>query len=380
MRALLFSLMTTLLLTGTALAYEVVTLDGRVHETESVQFAGDACLITEAGSVEQIPSGEVDYYRTFRRNAESGQGNLVVFRTGAYFRFETMEIQHGRVTLGLGEQGQVSVPEQVIDFEQSVREGATIRLPGEATGVEVRKPTRSRALTVRGGGGGGAGESEPVEVGQDDGGRPEPGTRARKPGRVGGRRAGLGTAASRREASLQGIEESIRDQDYDRPENPDEGEPDSVVNREEDDSPTRPSRSGMADPDEVRRQAEEAGQPSGTASVIVSSTDSVDVAGVQFRLKYPENCSPAGAAPIGAFANSSMAQPNGSVGGRSLFAMAIVYAANETTSLPGEIARVDFTWVGSEPNPEDFAIVSASASDEKGVASRGFRAVATLLR
>jgi hypothetical protein len=317
------------------------------------------------------------------RNAESGAGNVIVFETGAFFRFETIEIAKGRVVLGLGDQGRVTVPEQVVDFEESVREGATVRLPRTATRADVVKSKSSDVSTARGGEAPAAMTRAERAVAAKD--RSQ---RARAAGRAGGRRATPGSTASRRQASLDG---SLFERGFEN-----EGGESSPGRRSptgaplgqdaeggtEDGAtdPAQPDGLGMRDPAAVRRQAEERGEDSGTLSVIVSSADSVDVAGVQFRLNYPSNCSPAGAQTIGAFSNASMSQPNGSVGGRPIFAMAIVYAADDTTSLPGEIARVDFTWVGVEPDPADFKILSASASDHQGNAERGFRAEAHVLR
>jgi hypothetical protein len=356
--------------------YEVVTAAGDVLPADSIEFAGDTCLLTLGESATRLDSGDIDYYRTFRRNADRGSGNVVVFRTGAFFRFESLDFARSQLRLGLGEQGQVTVPEGLIDFEQSVREGATVRLPRANERVDV----------VRAGSGGGAAATARGRSGGDDGGSAR--SRAIAASRGGGsaRLGGPEAAAGRRSASLRQYGKdrfevddrsagawSDGSSEVEAPAVQEEPEEESVAERVA-------RRDGIADAEEVRREAEEQGEPSGRITVVVSSGDAAEVAAVQFRLRYPGNCTPTGAQPIGSFANASMAQPNGSVGGRPLMAMAIVLSPDTTTSLPGEIARVDFIWTSSEPPPDEFTIVSASASDERGNPIRGFRVEAVVLQ
>lgn len=375
-----------LLLSATpgASAYELVTTSGEVLQGQGVQFAGEACILETAAGPRRLAASEVDYYETFRRNALSGAGNVIVFRTGSYFRFEGIELERSRVVLGLGEQGKVTVPQGAVDFERSVQEAASLHLP--------RGGVRSD-LVARSGGGGRQGSAR-SGGGDVDASSPGPGGRR---GRSFNPKSVAGSARSRLDPGSRSARR-LAPQDVAPPDDrfdPGPGASDfddgggsggfddtpggGGGTPEQEEDPGR-LRDGIADPEDVRRRAEEQGEPTGTVSVIVGSTDAVDVAAVQFRLRYPPNCSPVGHAPIGSFANASMSQPNGAVGGRPIFALAIVFAPDANTTLPGEIARVDFVWRGDEPLPGEFQVISATASDMTGNPVRAFRAEATVLR
>ena len=366
-----------------ASAYELVTRSGEVLEGTGVQFAGEQCVLQGAEGPRRLAAADVDYYQTFRRNAASGDGNVVVFNTGAFLRYEKLELDGSQVVLSLGDDSRVTLPEVVIDFERSVQEASTVRLARAPRADIARSTGGGFAGSARGGGGGG----------EEDAAAPGPGARGRSfnPRALSGRdrgRVSPSSRTSRRNAALaedsggspspSALEDATGD--YERVEDGpggDDGSDDSGAGAAE----GQRGRDGIGDADDLRRKAEEEGEPTGNVSVIISSNDAVDVAAVQFRLRYPSNCTPVGQAPIGAFANSALAQPNGAVGGRSIYAMAIVFATDaSTTSLPGEIARVDFLWRGQPPPAGEFLVISATATDGLGGAVRAFRAEATVLQ
>ena len=124
-----------------ARAYDVVVAGSR--ETVNARAIGRVdekfVLLTDVG-VETIPAGDIDFYNTFVRNLAAGTGNVVVFRNGRFFRFESLRIANGYARVELGGGSSFTISERLIDFEASVLEGALVQLPKDAGGeVAVAK-------------------------------------------------------------------------------------------------------------------------------------------------------------------------------------------------------------------------------------------------
>lgn len=374
---------------GARAAYEVVTRAGQVHEADSVQFAGTDCIVTQGELSARLPADDVDYYETFRRNAERGAGNVVVFRTGSLFRFESVALKDSQVSLQLGDDETVTVPEGVVDFEQSVREGAAVWLPRGRVHVDVARPAarsgaRSSAIDRARAGRGVLPDSSPGRRARSA----EGGRESRFAGRDGSRRTGASGPTSTVEPGSSSYRpESLSDdpfsgsdgEDGDRRGGIDTG--DAGNDGDDDQSPSgRRSRDGMSDPEELRRRAEDDGQRTGMVTVIVASPDDKTVHGFQFRVRYPTNCQPTGALPIGAFANASMSQPNGRQGPQELGMIMVFAPGVPSASLPGNIAQLSFVWTGQEPTPAEFAVTHVAAADERGNVVRGVSATATMIQ
>lgn len=138
-----------LLLVAPVRAYEVVTFDGREIVIDALAHVDDQHVLVTAEGLVVLEPGEIDFYRTFARNLETG-GNVLVFRNGGFLRFESVHLEDGAATIGIGGGGSIRVPELLIDFQASVLEGALVQLPeGAGGGVTVARaraagPARGR--------------------------------------------------------------------------------------------------------------------------------------------------------------------------------------------------------------------------------------------
>jgi hypothetical protein len=343
-------------------AYRVVTLDGQTHDATSVGFARDAMLLLTSKGPERIPLPSIDFYETFSRNLGAGATNVIAFSTGALLRFERLSVQDGVVHVTVASGAEFDVPESLIDFEASVREGAMVKVPEGAAGAAAvsRGP-------AGGGGGGGAASGGYEESASEEYQPPAAATRGprRPPLGAAGRR--LPNAAARNADFTPGSEPP-----------PEEPPPQGAVP----DEPPTGGDDGGAVTEAPMDTADQGGQPppgpgqvdvqTGQVMVDVVSDYSGELSGLQARVSYPRSLQIIGAPAFTGFA-SGLTSSVGNQPGLVNIA-GIAPDPNEPVSAsPGEFLRISFAWTGQPPQVTDFAL-GMVATDAGGQAMSSFPA------
>lgn len=338
---------------GLVRAYDVVTRTTPVIRAKTLAVVGDRCLMTTDQGPVALDRTDVDFYATFRRNLGGAGGNVVVFRTGSLLRFDKLEMKDGGIVQFSVEGGATfTIPESLVDYETSVIEAATVRLPkgaGAATAVS------------RGGGDNG-------DFGGDVGGGeypPEPALagspRTRRSGR-GVPAAGGGGDVLDQPAPMDTAETAPQDgATFDK----DEPRDDSGTNSGRFDSrPTRrqdgPARVGGSDEPEAPGSG--SGQ-TGQVTVVLSTDFSGDIQGLQLLLRYPQTCTPVAPVQFTGFASGLVSAVNTGVN-----PLNIAGVAGSIGSMrgPGEFLRVNFNWRDSAPQVHEFALLQPTAVDPAG--------------
>lgn len=326
-------------------AYEVVRADGSATKVDSLAFSGERAILgTDKGAITTDASG-LDYYETFRRNLGHGGGNVIVFTTGALLRFDSLDIKDGTVGVKVAGGAGFTVPESLVDFQASVREGAMVRLP-ESAG----RP----ASVSRSGSSDGGFVPEPADAPQVE---PEPTEEVAAGGRV---RPGRAAFGSRRGAS--GLRDRRSAAAAERGEEPDpelltppEGEPGSEFD------PNDPRlRDGNPLPDE---EGEQVPVTAGQSVLVVTTTFNGEIGGLQAEVSFPTSLRIVEPVMFSGFA-SALPQPtvNTRIPGR----LHIISVANPNPDggilAGGEFLRLTFTWTGRPPALQQFS-VSVKATD-----------------
>lgn len=346
-------------LAGPAGAYDVVLQDGRTLDARAVAFAHGQAVLDVGGQAVRLAPREIDYYATFRSNAGPETGNVVVFRTGSFLRFDSIRFDSGTVRLGVSDDATFTVPESLIDFEASVREGATVRLPQRAD--------RPVALS-RGGGDDGRSE-DPADM-----------TRAERREAVRSRRQSAlerrREAAARRRAGDTADPSTADDEPPSssqagsrrssppaRTSFPDDDSESTSDDADDADEPENPPGGHEPDPDGDTPEDDEPTQPEATGRVTVSlsTADPREVGGLQVELAYPETCTlvdlPDPSSAFMGFASDLTTAFNSGMPGMPQYPVNVAGFHTSSVRGPGEFLRLTFQWRGEAPTPDEFRIM-----------------------
>jgi hypothetical protein len=343
-----------------AAAYQVVTTDGRTHAATSVGFGHDAMLLVTATGAERVPLAKIDFYKTFTSNMASGATNVVAFTTGALMRYDKLEIRDGVAHVTVGSGGTMEVPESLIDFEASVREGAMVKLPEGAT-----NPT---AVSRSGAGPGGAPD---MGSGGDDVAPPEdeppppPPIGSAVPAR---RRPPIGGMSGRRGV---GATRAIPDRIDSVPMSESEASPQQAF-------PDESANGGDVTPDgaQVSPPIESFPQPqpqpqggngadAGETLVSVYSDFTGELAGLQVNLSYPPRALQVIGTPTYTGFATAFSASSGVQAGTLRIAGVVQDPRSPVSASPGEFLVVRFAWTGQPPRATDFNL-GVTATDANG--------------
>jgi hypothetical protein len=343
-------------------AYEVLTIDGKSHAATSVGFARDAMLLVTATGAERIPLGQIDFYSTFRSNMASGATNVVAFTTGALMRYDRLEIHDGMAHLTVGTGGTMEVPESLIDFEASVREGAMVKLPEGGTNPIAVSRSGAPGGSAAPDAGGGYDEVAPPP----DEETPPRAVGAAVPAR---RRPPLGGMGARRGV---GAARAIPDRVESRPSADSESAPQQAF----------PDESGMGGgemsgdggpasppPEQFPQQqgggGVVGGNESGEVLVSVYSDFTGELGGLQVTLGFPARALQVVGPPTYTGFATGFSASSGVQAGSVRIAGVMQDANAPVQASPGEFLVVRFAWTGQAPRPSDFNL-GITASDPHG--------------
>ena len=362
--------------------YEVVTHHGESYQATSFAFGKSKAFIDTAGTHVSVPTVDIDFYETFRRNLRSGSSNVLAMTTGSMLRFDDIDVEKGQVRIGVGDGGSVTVPESLIDYEASVREGAMVRLPAGAGDTVV--VTRSGAA---GGGGGGDDGSWPSPPSYDDGSggsEPEmapiaipasPDGLSRRPSRgvpmappllsSGSKPMNGGTGGAR--LATPGAARAFGG-----------GRADTTVDSADDGSIAAPDQSPVPfepGPTPGSKDIPGAQQPSGQTVLLLSTSYAGMLGGLGVVVNYPPTAQIQQPVSFTGFASGLMTNSNPTQAGTFKIAGA---ASPPGVTGPGEFLRMTFTWTGRALTASDFR-VAVTAVDPSSVAAHGFSTEVTVI-
>jgi hypothetical protein len=338
--------------------YELVQRGGTTISATSLAFAGPRALVETSAGIQTIDASTVDYYESFRRNLGHGGGNVVVYKTGALMRFESLEVSDGMVTVHVAGGSTFTVPESLIDFEASVREGAMVRVSGSAASGVVAVSTSGGGDVASAGSSYDEGSS-PDDVQQPDEDPPDdtpPPTsssavRPTRPGRQGftpGRRFGAQRSA------VGAVDDGSGSGD--------ESGDDVPVG----DNPVPPPVSSFPPPRDSQQPPDRVGTPdSGQSVLVVSTTYSGEISGLQATVTFPPNLKVVEPVSFSGF-GSALAMPT--VNTRIPGQVQIIGVNNpaEGVAAGGEFLRLTFTWSGHAPLPQQFSVLTKATDTQTG--------------
>lgn len=349
-------------------AYTLVRLDGSKVEATGLALTSHGFKGSTAASLFEIDAAQVDYYRTFLENVQSGASNVVVFKTGALLRFDRLSAQDGTLHVSVAGGGQLDLAEGLVDYRASVEQGAMVNLPAGAGASISISPSQGP-----GGVGGEPGGDAPEELAPA-------GSVKRRGSLVNRRRAGAADRLPSSDEPPQEIEPPPESQDPLVPEDAAMNEPPVITpeNNETQGDPQSPisathgrpfGRPGGSNSGNDGGGSDQNGEASGQAIMSIVTDYQGPIAGILLKMTYPSNLTLTDPNPeFKGFAQGWMPQPNGMQPGQ--FQIAGVSAV-DVSAAPGEILRLPFTWTGSQPDGGMFK-VSGEAHNAAGEHIRGF--------
>ena len=348
---------------GPAAAYDVVQVGGKVLSAQSLAFSGKRVILSTGTGPLAVDASSVDYYETFRRNLGHSGGNLVVFQTGALLRFDALEMADGQATVKVAGGARFVVPESLVDFESSVREGAMLKLPESATtgGVSVAK-----------GGGGGAGGYEPPETIPDEpppyeppeavpAGKPRPSPGFPKQRRMDTGK--FGQSSEKFDPTTPAPHDDVVDGHVEQ--NPEKEQADFHQDNGQNGQDGQNGQNGQDQNDQVSAVT-------GQVVLVLSTTYGGEIAGLQAVVQYPRGLRIVDSVQFSGFAAAlSMPTVNTRIPGQVQVIAVTQPGEDQAVQAGGEFLRITFMWTGHAPSLTDFA-ADVRATDATGGQVNGF--------
>ena len=340
---------------------------GQDHPRDLPGFLGTERAVGDRQGPDLPPGVEHRLLRNVHLNLGHAGGNLVVFKTGALLRFENLEIKDGSAAVRVAGGSAFIVPESLVDFEGSVREGAMLRLPASAMGtVSVSTSARGGvgALGTAGGGFDEMAVPEEYSVAPPDpeaAAEPPPdaakgmASRPTRPGRPGlnrPRRFGADRGGESGEAA-QEVQPLTPDDDSEQL--PSDGG-DSV--------PFGRGQQGGGGDQVVGGQSQVA---TGQTVLLLSTTYSGEIGGLQVTVTFPPNLKVVQPVGFSGFA-ATLAMPtvNANVPGQVQLIAVNSDVTGPGVQAGGEFLRLTFTWSGRAPTAQQFSVAVKATDPSTG--------------
>jgi hypothetical protein len=339
-------------------SYALVRMDGTEILATGLVLTPNGFKGSTTTSVFELDASQVDFYRTFLENVQSGASNVIVFKTGALLRFDRFAVEDGTLHLNVAGGGQLDLAEGLVDYRASVEQGAMVKLPAGAGSSIAISPSQSGGAAVPDAG---AANDAPDEL-------LPPGVK-RRGSLLNRRRAGQVDRLPSADES-QDVPEPQDSQDVGAADDPVVNEPPAMPPENPDPvggvSPP-PASGGRSRPPFGSRAGgglttgtrggepggNQGGETTGQAIVSISTDYQGPIAGLKITVGYPTNLQLIEPVQFTGFAAGFLTQPNPLQPGQLIIGGA---SAEEVNAAGGELLRLAFVWSGSAPDRGMFRV------------------------